>query len=172
MILYQGMNYTDQEKREHYSYLKSLLTNKYILQMIGNTHHKHSNTFLHSKLIALECLYIAHKSKKCYNVKSLLLGAMLHDFFLYNQKEKKTHLHLFYHPSEAYENARKYFDVNEIVKDIILHHMWPLALTKPPKFKEAWLVCYVDKKASIKERIMNKKYLQKMKEKENYYEKI
>lgn len=53
----------------------------------------------------------------------------------------------------AYHNAKKYFDLNEIEKDIILKHMFPLTITLP-RYKETFLVLIVDKIVSSKEFII------------------
>ncbi|BCN30299.1 HD domain-containing protein [Anaeromicropila herbilytica] len=84
--------------------------------------------------------------------ESLIRGALLHDYFLYDWhiKDKNRPLHAFYHPKCAYKNARKVFDLTEIEKDIILKHMWPLTLSVP-SYKEAFIVCIADKICSVVE---------------------
>ena len=90
-----------------------------------------------------------------FNYKELLVGAYLHDFFLYDWHEKaKWHKwHGFKHPSIAAENAEKMFNISENEKLIIESHMWPLNIRKLPKSKEAILVCLVDKFSAILETI-------------------
>ncbi|MCK5388763.1 MAG: hypothetical protein KAJ22_05705, partial [Candidatus Izimaplasma sp.] len=48
------------------------------------------------------------------------------------------------------ENAEKYFKLNNMERDIILRHMWPLTLM-PPRFKESIIVSLVDKYISSRE---------------------
>ena len=45
---------------------------------------------------------------------------------------------------EALKNATLFFQINEKETDIILKHMWPLTV-KPPRYKEAFIVCLLDK---------------------------
>lgn len=80
-------------------------------------------------------------------------GAILHDFFTLddiNKKDCKFKSFLRKHPDEALNNAKKYFEVNEIESDIILSHMFPVT-KKRPLYKESVIVCLVDKLVSIYE---------------------
>ena len=67
------------------------------------------------------------------------------------EKKPLFQKHGFTHPRTALENACKYFNLNEIEKDIIEKHMWPLTLRKVPKYKESVVVTMVDKYCSTKE---------------------
>jgi len=84
--------------------------------------------------------------------KSAARGALLHDFFLYDWHIPNSHvgLHGFRHSKISLENAKKYFELNNKEKDIILTHMWPLTL-RPPKYRESFVVSLVDKFCSSKE---------------------
>ena len=90
---------------------------------------------------------------------TLLKGAMLHDFYLYDWHEEDggTHkLHGFRHAKAARENARQYLHTNEKINDVIDSHMWPLNLKKVPKSREAWVVCIADKLVSLHETIFRR----------------
>lgn len=78
--------------------------------------------------------------------KSAARGALLHDLFLYDWKNTKRDegMHGFVHPKIALNNASSYFNLNNIEKDTIIKHMFPLTIY-PPKFKESIVVCIVDK---------------------------
>jgi len=43
--------------------------------------------------------------------------------------------------------------LNEIEKDIIRKHMWPLTVTRIPRCREAGIVCLVDKFCSLAETV-------------------
>ena len=85
----------------------------------------------------------------------LVVGAMFHDFFLYDWHDPEAcpKLHGFKHPAIAYENAQKYYNINEAEKTIITTHMWPLTITKFPKTTEAKIVCIADKLCSTRETV-------------------
>lgn len=94
--------------------------------------------------------YISYKICKYYNFDyiSAARGGLLHDLFLYDwhthSKETGEHFHGFTHPRTALNNADKYFELNDVERDIILKHMWPLTVI-PPKTMEGYVVMYVDK---------------------------
>ena len=86
------------------------------------------------------------------DARSLVRGAMLHDFFLYDwhQKSSGHSFHGFTHPAAALHNAGRLLPLNPIEREIIRRHMWPLTPI-PPRCREAWLVCLADKICSLRE---------------------
>ena len=77
----------------------------------------------------------------------------MHDFFTLDdlsKKNKKYNDFLKEHPKIALDNSEEYFDVNEVEKDIILSHMYPITKEKPV-YKESKVVCLCDKIISIYE---------------------
>lgn len=127
--------------------------------MKKHKHHKELSTYYHSiKVAYLSYLFVKKHSIKV-ELNTLVRGAILHDYYLYDWhiKDKKHNFHGLKHPKFAYENAIKDFKtLNNKEKDIILHHMFPLTIM-PPKSKEAWIVCYCDKKASISDYLYKKR---------------
>ena len=116
--------------------------------------HRFSDCYEHSINVATKCFIYAKKMNLKIHLPSLVRGALLHDFYLYDWREnKRKHMnHGFTHPRTALENAKKEFgDLNKIEEDIILSHMWPLTFFKFPKYKESYLVCFSDKICAIKE---------------------
>ena len=85
-------------------------------------------------------------------------GAMLHDLYLYTWHKEVGVIkeilkkHPWIHPKLALQNASKYFDLNDIEKDIIIKHMWPVTLFSFPKFRETFWMIYVDKHLAIIEK--------------------
>lgn len=104
------------------------------------------STFEHSISVAYYAIYLAKKKNKKIDARSVIRGALLHDFFLYDwHVHAKWHkLHGFRHARWAYQNAKKEFDLNEIEEDIILKHMFPVNI-RLPKYKESLLVDWADK---------------------------
>ena len=58
--------------------------------------------------------------------------------------DKSHRLHGFTHPYVACRNAEKEFLLNNIERDIIKRHMFPLTPV-PPRYKESWIVTAADK---------------------------
>lgn len=114
----------------------------------------------HGEISCLEhCLCVSYYSylvckKFGFDYHSAARGGLLHDFFLYDWHKEKTYdgLHGFAHPNIALNNANQYFQLNEIEKDIIKKHMWPLTI-KFPRYKEAYVVSFVDKYCAILETV-------------------
>ena len=93
-------------------------------------------------------------------------GAMLHDFYFYDWRHKgvegQKRFHAYRHPRIALHNANQNFELNEVEKDIILKHMWPLTI-RFPRFSESYIVTFVDKYCATKEFFRFLKYKKTMK---------
>ncbi len=112
----------------------------------------------HGRITCLEhSLYVSYTSYLIcrhleFDYRSAARGGLLHDFFLYDwhiTKQDKG-LHGFTHPCSALKNANKFFSLNDLEKDIIVKHMWPLTV-KLPKYKEAFIVAFADKYCAFME---------------------
>ena len=139
---------------DFFTLAEDILTHpKFIAQ---NAYHHHtSNLFEHALHVAYISYRVAVKFK--LDTKTIIRGALLHDFFLYDWhiegrriKKRGFKKHGFTHAKIAYQNASKYFNINPKEKDIILKHMFPLNI-KPPRYKESWLVNLVDSYVTFKE---------------------
>lgn len=91
------------------------------------------------------------------NKHDLIRGALLHDYFLYDWHDKeylayRQRLHGFHHPATALRNAEKEYQLNDIQREIIRKHMWPLSVI-PPTCREAWVVTAADKYCSLMETV-------------------
>ncbi len=121
--------------------------------------HGKTNVYIHSRNVAYLSYIIARFFERRFKIKInydvLVVGAMFHDFFLYDWHvlEGRPRLHGIHHPEVASKNAQKYFNINEEEKKIIESHMWPLTITKFPKTAEAKIVCLADKLCSTRETI-------------------
>ena len=89
-------------------------------------------------------------------MNALVIGALLHDYFLYDwHGGEGRHLHGFTHPECAFRNAEKDYTLSPRVKNIIVRHMFPLTPI-PPTCTEAWIVCIADKICAIEETLFNR----------------
>lgn len=141
-------------ERETFEYiLKDLLSDEEVLKMKDFIQHGNLSTYDHVVNVAWTSFILARNLRLRVDERSLLRGALLHDFYLYDwhiRDENRKRFHGFHHPGTALRNAKKHFTVNEIEKDIILKHMWPLTL-KLPKYRESYVVMVADKICSIRD---------------------
>ncbi len=108
----------------------------------------------------LHCLRVSYLCycrclQKGLDARSAARAGLLHDLFLYDWHNYHRPAgvllpHGFTHPRAALENARRFFDLTEVEKDVILHHMWPLTLI-PPATPEGWVIIRIDKWVSLLE---------------------
>lgn len=117
------------------------------------------SVFDHSLFVTSMCIRISKKFRLKVNERAMVRGALLHDYFLYDWHEpiKQNRLHGFKHPRIALENARKEYELGKIEQNMILRHMFPLTL-KPPKYREAIILCISDKLCATYETIGGFKY--------------
>lgn len=145
---------TQEEYEEFKEIVKEIVNNDSFKKMKEIKQHRFTNCYEHSVNVATRCFIFAKKKNIKIDIKSLVRGALLHDFYLYDWREnKKKHLnHSYAHPSIALENAKREFgELNEVEIDIILSHMWPVTFFRFPKYKESFLVCFSDKICALKE---------------------
>lgn len=115
-------------------------------------HHGNTTVFAHSFHVALKSLSIVHKLHMHVDERSMVIGALLHDYFLYDWHEKaKWHkFHGIRHPRFALDNAKEDYQLNDIECDIIRHHMFPGTFVCPHTL-EGWVVCIADKLCAVGE---------------------
>lgn len=128
------------------------------VQKLGNyTHHIHTTRLQHSLNVSYYN-YIICKFLRLNAVAAARAG-LLHDLFYYERKGKKSHFSS--HPEIALENAKEFFDIDTLESDMIEKHMWPVRIKRIPKYKESYVIVFVDKYCAILE-VVSPKY-QKMK---------
>lgn len=108
--------------------------------------HGTTSVFEHSVRVACLGVCIAALLHIKTNERSLVRGALLHDYFMYDWHipDRGHRLHGFTHAARALENAVRDFDTDRIERNIIARHMFPLNLT-PPRYIESIIVCIADK---------------------------
>ena len=97
---------------------------------------------------------VARASLSFVDRASLLRGALLHDYFLYDwhDPDPSHRLHGFRHPFFALARAEEDFELTSRERNIIVRHMFPL-VPVPPTCREAWIVCLADKWCALRETI-------------------
>ena len=132
--------------QEFYECIRDIMEHPVVLLMKKFPHHCDTDCYQN-------CMNVAYYNYQICKVLGLDARAaaragMLHDLFLYDWREHaaKTgdRFHGLTHPKVALRRAEKYFDLNDMEKDIILKHMWPLTII-PPKYFESYIICLTDK---------------------------
>jgi uncharacterized membrane protein len=147
-ILFHGSPvYDDWEDWLFFLSIEDLLANKAI-QSMSNYRHHHVSTLDHVMVISQASWYLAEAFG--LDKDACARGALLHDFFLYDWRDKEHPHHATMHAGIALKNAHRYFNLDEMEKDIILTHMWPLS-DSFFKYRESVLVSLVDKIGSTRD---------------------
>ncbi len=132
------------------------IINKYGADIIGDEkfeqeknfiQHGITSTYTHSLCVTYISVWMALRSKKNVDMRSIVRGALLHDYFLYDWHEKNEYhnLHGFTHAKKSLKNAQNDFKLNRKESEIIFCHMFPLNITHVPLSREARIVCIADK---------------------------
>lgn len=136
-----------------YEVANKIITGGRFEEMRKYISHSNFTVYDHCINVAKKCYtYATNHDIKC-NLEDLIIGALLHDYYLYDWHEKSTwhKWHGFKHHKFAAVNAVKDFGVDDRVKNAIQTHMFPLTFWKIPTSKEAWIICVVDKIVATKE---------------------
>ncbi|AHF09919.1 MULTISPECIES: HD domain-containing protein [Dehalobacter] len=138
---------------EYRDCIQELIINEKLYVMEKYIHHKHITCLEHSFSVSYTSFILCRRLG--LDFRSAARGGLLHDFFLYDWHTTKPEkgLHGFTHPSAALENAGKYFILNDVEKDIIVKHMWPLTV-KLPRYTESFVVAFADKYCALFEIII------------------
>ena len=132
--------------------IKQLCEDSRFMQMAEFRQHGRISIYEHSIAVANLSCWIAYKFHFNVDYISLIRGALLHDYFLYDwhDRSKRFRLHAFSHPRRALQNAREDFELTTKEANIILRHMFPL-VPIPPYYLESWIVCIADKTCALGE---------------------
>ena len=135
-------------------YAGAILNDPRFQKLRSFEHHGPANTvYDHSLAVTRAAYRIAcalHLSEE--ETASVVRAALLHDFFMYNWNDPASMrpLHGFTHAREALCNAQKQFELNEIERDVIKKHMFPLNIALP-RYRETALVSAADKISAVME---------------------
>lgn len=137
-------------ERDYLNIVNDILDNNEFTKLNKIVHHG-----LDRKNHSLRVSYYSYKISKILGLdyKATARAGLLHDFFFENNKNSnipKRVVTLVKHPEYALNNASKKFYLNDMEKDIIVSHMFPVSI-KPPKYTEGWIVNIVDDVVAIAE---------------------
>lgn len=142
-------------EKEFYNIAEPILRNSEFQRRRDFLHHNDS-VYDHSLRVAWKAYNIAkHISKyKKININNVVIGALLHDFYLKPWRENKNPAffkkHGFTHGKVAYVNSLNIFPnlMNKEIENSICRHMFPLTPV-PPKYIEGWIITLADKYVSL-----------------------
>ena len=121
-------------------------------QCAGFTQHRTTTTRAHCVAVAYTSCRIAEVLGISVDWDSLIRGALLHDYYLYDWHISKgrQRWHGFRHPGIALRHAESELSLSRRERNMILRHMFPLTPV-PPTCREAWIVCLADKICALRE---------------------
>lgn len=148
------MQQTDSMEKIIYNFGKEILESDTMKIEKGCHHHGQYSVYEHSIRVTALCIKITNQFHIPVNMRCLVRGALLHDYFLYDwHKFDKSHqLHGFSHAKCAMRNAERDFKLTAIEKNMILAHMFPMNLTVP-QYRESIILCIADKICATQETI-------------------
>ena len=114
--------------------------------------HGSVSVYDHSLMVAALCVKIAAWCNIGADMRALVRGALLHDYFLYDwhDADKSHRFHGFIHAGRALSNAEKDFELSDIEKNMIKSHMFPLNPVQP-RYRESVILCVADKICAARE---------------------
>lgn len=139
-----------QDDSEYVSYIEDLLESEEVQKLAEFTQHHFTTRLDHSLSVSYTSYKLAKKLNG--NARSTARAGLLHDLFYYDWRTCKFSqgTHAYVHPRIAVQNAEKLTELSDLEKDIIIKHMWGATIA-PPKYKESYIVTFVDKYCAIKE---------------------
>lgn len=155
------MKLTPEQKEKLEAIYQTFFNDEKILRMKDISMHRGSNCYEHSFKVAKHAMKMALRgNKKNLNLEALLIGAILHDYYLYDWRKDRSKLkkHTTKHPYIASENASRDFDIPHEVKKIIKSHMWPFNFKEFPSTKEARIVAIADNNVATWEAFTSVRY--------------
>ncbi|MDT4762387.1 HD domain-containing protein [Sphaerochaeta sp. PS] len=134
------------KRKEFILLVDDILRNKEFAKLKSFYHH---TDHIYDHVIRVSYISYAIAKALGLDYRSAARGGLLHDFFLYDWRERKANdssksLHGKEHPFIALENARRQFEVSELEADIIVKHMFPKTHALP-RYKESFVVSLSDK---------------------------
>lgn len=151
-------NLTEEELKCLAAYLDGWADTADALRMRQYIQHGCVTTYEHCMRVAAISFWLNRRLNLGCDEVSLVRGAFLHDFYLYDWHEPypEAGLHGFSHPAIALANAEQRYTLNDRERNVIRSHMWPLTLLTPPRCREAAVVCVADKMSSATETLFER----------------
>ena len=152
------MKLNEAQKREFVKLAREVLRGGRYREMKKYYSHSDVTVYTHCVKVAYAAYSFAVKQGIKCDLKALVRGALLHDYYLYDWHDpnKGFRWHGFKHHRFALRNAEKDYPLLRREREIIRSHMFPLTFWCIPKCREAWIVSIADKIVATEETL--KKY--------------
>ena len=146
------MQLSEIEREQLYAIVEKYDHHPDVQRMREYIQHGSVTTYQHCKNVALVSFWLNRRLHLHADETSLAVGALLHDFYLYDWHTTGTfhglrrlfEMHGFSHPGYACVNAKRVFSITTKEQSIIASHMWPLTFRHVPTCREAVIVCLAD----------------------------
>ena len=114
--------------------------------------HSDVSVYKHSVSVEITCVWLAKKLRVRVDETSLVRGVLLHDYFLYDWHvpDRSHRLHGFGHAKKALRNAERDFTLNDIQRNMIACHMFPMNPVLP-RYRESVILWVADKLCATRE---------------------
>ena len=153
------MQLSEIEREQLYAIVEKYDHHPDVQRMREYIQHGSVTTYQHCKNVALVSFWLNRRLHLHADETSLAVGALLHDFYLYDWHTTGTfhglrrlfEMHGFSHPADACVNAKRVFSITRKEQSIIASHMWPLTFRHVPTCREAVIVCLADKYCAVVE---------------------
>lgn len=161
------MKISDEQKEKLESLYQTFLNDPKILKMKEISMHRGSNCYEHSFKVAKHAIRMALRRRKSLDLEAILIGAILHDYYLYDWRKDRSKLkkHGSKHPYYAAENATRDFGISPKIRKIIETHMWPFNFRNFPNSTEAIIVMVADNHIATREAFTSKRFKSKRRDK-------
>lgn len=125
---------------------RDVLSNQKMQSLRNFRQHGDVSRYEHCLSVCYWALAMARALRVRVDERSMVRGALLHDFFMYEWSDPNCHrpLHGFTHAREALRNASEVFELNAIERDVIRKHMFPMNIALP-RYRETVFVTLADK---------------------------
>ncbi|ANE23257.1 hypothetical protein AAY81_09275 [Denitrobacterium detoxificans] len=150
------MKLSADEIRELDALLEPLYADEQVQSMNDFVQHGAVSTYAHCRNVTDASFWINRHLGFHADEPTLVTAALLHDFYLYDWHGSGWR-HSYRHPLCASRNAQARFGISERTASAIESHMWPIGITRPPRTREALVLCIADKYCALLETLLLRK---------------
>ena len=141
--------------KEYLDIVSDILDNESFKKLSGEIHH-HGSRIDHSIRVSYKTYKVCKRLGLDYISASR--ASLLHDYFFNEEFDSNSKLYkLTHHYERAIANASNLFNLNDMEKNIICSHMFPIG-GKAPKYLESIIVDIIDDVSAIYEVLSCKYY--------------